>query len=66
MLRLREVLEASWDKQTSYQAAEQAGNPAFGQCYPTSRVVQHYDPATEIIKGRVWTGQNEEIHFLKS
>ena len=66
MLRLREALEASWDKQTSYQAAEQAGNPAFGQCYPTSRVVQHYYPATEIIKGMVWTGQNEEIHFWNS
>jgi hypothetical protein len=25
---------------------------------------KHY-PATEIIKGKVWTGQNEEIHFWK-
>jgi hypothetical protein len=63
MLRLREALEASWDRQTAYRAVEQAGNPALGQCYPTSRVVQHYYPATEIIKGTVWTGESEEIHF---
>jgi hypothetical protein len=63
MLRLREALEASWDKHTAYGAIEQAGNPALGQCYPTSRVVQHYYPATEIIKGKVWTGNSEEIHF---
>jgi hypothetical protein len=63
MLRLREALEASWDRQTAYGAVEQAGNPAVGQCYPTSRVVQHYYPATEIIKGKVWTGGSEETHF---
>ena len=63
MLRLREALEASWDRQTSHQGAAQAGNPALGQCYPTSRVVQHYYPATEIIKGTVCTGKSEEVHF---
>jgi hypothetical protein len=63
MLRLREALEASWDGQTAYEASEQVGNPALGQCYPTSRVVQHYYPATEILKGKVWTGKSEEIHF---
>jgi len=63
MLRLREALEASWDRLTAYGAVEEIGNPAFGQCYPTARVVQHYYPATEIIKGRVWTGEREEIHF---
>jgi hypothetical protein len=63
MLRLREALEASWDRLTAYQAVEKVGNPAFGQCYPTARVVQHYYPATEIIKGNVWTGESEEIHF---
>jgi hypothetical protein len=63
MLRLREALEASWDKHTAYQAVEQAGNPAYGQCYATSRIVQHYYPATEIIKGKVWTGEREEVHF---
>lgn len=63
MLRLREALEASWDRQTAFLEVEKAGNRAFGQCYPTSRVVQHFYPATEIIKGKVWTGANEEIHF---
>jgi hypothetical protein len=63
MLRLREALEASWDSLTAYGAVKKAGNPALGQCYPTARVVQHYFPATEIIKGLVWTGEREEIHF---
>ena len=63
MLRLREALEASWDKQTSYQNVEQAGNRAYGQCYPTSRVIQHFYPAAEIVNGNVWTGEREEVHF---
>lgn len=63
MLRLREALEASWDGRTSYKSAVKPGNPALGQCYPTSRVVQHYYPQTEIIKGMVWTGESDETHF---
>ena len=63
MLRLREALAASWDKRTAYLEVEHAGNPALGQCYPTSRVVQHYYPETEIIKGKVWTGETVEVHF---
>ena len=63
MLRLREALEASWSREISYGSVEHAGNPAFGQCYPTSRAVQHYYPATEIIKGTVWTGRSEGVHF---
>ena len=63
MPRLGEALEAFWDRQTAYGRIEQAGNPALGQCNPTARVVQHYCPATEIIKGTVWTGQGEETHF---
>ena len=63
MLYLREALEASWDRLTAYEAVEKVGNPALGQCYPTARVVQHYYPETEIIKGKVWTGEREEIHF---
>jgi hypothetical protein len=63
MLQLREALAASWDRHTAYRAIEKADNPALGQCYPTSWVVQHYYPATEIIKGKVWTGESEEIHF---
>jgi len=41
----------------------QGSNPALGQCHPTSHVVQHFYPATEIIKGKVWTGAEEETHF---
>ncbi len=63
MLRLREALNASWDKRTAYLEVAQMGNPALGQCYPTSRTVQHYYPETEIIKGTVWTGQTSELHF---
>ena len=64
MLRLREALEASWDRNTSYLGAEQAGNPALGQCYPTCRVVQHYYPDTEIMRGKVQIkGGREETHF---
>lgn len=63
MLRLREALAASWDKRTAYLEVEQAGNPALGQCYPTARVVQHYYPETEVIKGAVWTGETAETHF---
>ncbi|MEW6339356.1 MAG: hypothetical protein RXR20_29095 [Paraburkholderia sp.] len=63
MLRLREALAASWDKRTAYLEVEQMGNPALGQCYPTSRVVQHYYPETEIIKGKVWTGKALDVHF---
>ncbi|MYM26058.1 hypothetical protein GTP46_25850 [Duganella sp. FT135W] len=39
------------------------GNPALGQCYPTPRTVQYYYPKTEILKGKVWTGEALEIHF---
>ena len=64
MLRLREALEASWGTDTSYMSAYQAGNPALGQCYPTCRVVQHYYPKTEIIRGIVRTGgQRDDVHF---
>jgi hypothetical protein len=63
MIRLREALVASWDKRTAYLEVEQTGNPALGQCYPTSRAVQHYYPETEIVKGKVSTGKPLEVHF---
>ncbi len=61
--RLREALEDSWDEKTSYLAVKEKGNPALGQCYPTSRVVQHFFPETEIAKGKVWNGKEIETHF---
>jgi hypothetical protein len=57
------ALEASWDSFTSYQGATRPGNPAYGQCYPTSRVVQWFYPEYEIAKGEVWTGARIEQHF---
>jgi len=60
---LARALRASWDSQTAYQGAVVPGNPAFGQCYPTSRVVQWFYPEYEIAKGEVWTGTCIETHF---
>jgi hypothetical protein len=61
--RLAAAVEASWDKRTAYQGITRPGNPAFGQCYPTSRVVQFFYPETEIACGDVWTGASTECHF---
>jgi hypothetical protein len=63
MLTLREALEASWGRDTAYLGAYSEGNPALGNCYPTSRVVLHYFPDTEIVEGTVWTGESIEKHF---
>jgi hypothetical protein len=61
--RLAAALEASWDHRTAYRGITRPGNPAFGQCYPTSRVVQFFYPETEIARGDVWTGSGTECHF---
>jgi hypothetical protein len=61
--RLREAVEASWDHRTAYLGLTRPGNPAFGQCYPTSRVVQFFYPQFEIARGEVWTGWGAECHF---
>lgn len=63
MAELRRALEASWDKSTAYLGAHQQGNPSLGQCYPTSRVLQTYFPALEVIEGVVWNGKETEKHF---
>lgn len=63
LLTLREALQASWDEQTSYLAVSEVGNPALGQCYPTSSVVQFFFPKTVILKGKVWNGKEIETHF---
>jgi hypothetical protein len=60
---LTSALEASWDHLTSYRGAARPGNPAYGQCYPTSRIVQWFYPEYEIAKGEVWTGTSIEQHF---
>jgi hypothetical protein len=61
--RLAAALAASWDHRTAYGGVTQPGNPALGQCYPTSRVVQFFYPETEIACGEVWTGATSECHF---
>ena len=63
LLQLREALEVSWDEKTSYLAVLEDGNPALGQCYPTSRTVQFYFPEFEVVKGKIWTGKALESHF---
>jgi hypothetical protein len=60
---LAAALEASWDERTAYLAAVRPGNPAYGQCYPTARVVQHFLPEFEIACGDVDTGAGLETHF---
>ena len=60
---VRAALAASWSPATSYRGVWDRDNPALGQCYPTARVVQHLLPAAEVVKGTVWTGAAEEVHF---
>ncbi len=60
---LQSALEASWDCRTAYRGAFQRGNPALGQCYPTSRVVQWFFPDLDIVAGEVDTGSSIEAHF---
>jgi hypothetical protein len=61
--RLTAAVATSWDRRTAYGGVWQPGNPALGQCYPTSRVVQFFYPETEIACGEVWTGSATECHF---
>ena len=63
LIALREALEASWSPRTSYGGVWEDGNPALGQCYPTARVVQHFLPASEVVRGTVHTGARQETHF---
>jgi len=63
MIQLRQALEKSWCKGTSYEGVYVGSNPALGQCYPTSRVVQFYFPDTEIVEGEVWVDNSREKHF---
>ena len=63
LARLQLALEASWDSRTAHLGVSQPGNPALGQCYPTSRVVQWFFPRFEIASGEVDTGAAREWHF---
>ncbi len=63
LARLAKAIEACWDHRTAYRGITRPGNPGFGQCYPTSRVVQIFYPEVEIACGEVWTGSSTECHF---
>lgn len=63
LLRLMRALDSSWGSDTAYRSEIRPGNRAFGQCYPTSRVVQWFYPDFEVARGEVWTGQTMEWHF---
>jgi hypothetical protein len=42
------------------------GNSAFGQCYPTARVVQWWFPECEIAAGDVDTGEGMEAFLVRT
>lgn len=63
MTKLREAIEASWKPDTAYLHVSENGNPALGNCYPTSCVIQYYFSEMEIVEGQVWTGKQMEKHF---
>ena len=65
MTELLEALEFSWKYDTASLQVFEEGNPALGQCYPTSRVIQFFFPDVEITEGEVWTGKSLEKHFLE-
>lgn len=61
--RLQRALEAAWHSSTAYLGAERPGNPAYGQCYPTARLVELFHPDLRVVAGRVDTGNGIEDHF---
>lgn len=63
MLALRRAIEAAWQPDTAYHFVAEPGNPALGQCYVSSRVVQHYFPEAELAEGEVSTPTGTEWHF---
>ena len=58
MSRIREAVEASWKQDTAYDEVFEEGNPALGQCYPTSWLMQYFYPLLEIVEGEVDTGKS--------
>lgn len=60
---LAAALRTSWDAATAYRGVFDPSNPAGGQCYPTSRVVQWLYPGFDVVCGEVWTGATLERHF---
>jgi hypothetical protein len=63
MLTLRYAIEQAWKPDTAYHGVEESGNPALGQCYVSSRVVQEYFPEAELAQGEVLAAGKVEKHF---
>lgn len=63
MTKLRQAIEASWEPAIASFGQNELGNPALGQCYPTSWLMQYYFPELEIVEGDVVTPVSEEKHF---
>lgn len=63
MVKLRQAIEASWEPAIAYMRQEEDGNPALGQCYPTSWVMQQYFAELEIVEGDIVTPSGREKHF---
>lgn len=63
LIDLREAIEASWNKETAYRNIKENGNPSFGQCLPTSFVVQHFFPELQIVCGKVLNDTKIEEHY---
>lgn len=63
MTKLRYAIEASWEPAIASFGQYESDNPALGQCYPTSWLMQQYFPELEIVEGSVITPKGEEKHF---
>ena len=64
LLSLRTALEESWRPDTANLGVNVKGNPALGQCYPSSRVIQFFFPESEIAEGIVITpSSTADKHF---
>lgn len=60
---LGRALEHAWQPDTAYQEVVVEGNPAYGQCYPTARLVQLLLPEAELVHGWVRTGDRLDEHY---
>ena len=60
---LASSLRGSWDALTAYAGNFDRANPAAGQCYPTSRVVEWFYPDYPVVRGEVITQLGIEHHF---
>lgn len=60
---LRHAIEASWSEETAYHNVLEVGNPSFGQCLPTSFVINHFFPEIQMVCGKVLIDNKIEEHY---